>query len=141
MDFRLAQSSDTESILELQTQIYRTGEIAAGSQRVLEEQIKSSACDVLVCFMAEKLVSVATLYYIDVPVRARQYAFLEGLVVDQSVRGQGVGTQMFSELFKLARQRDCYKFVFTSGNNREEAHMLYEKLGFKKWGLEFRMDL
>lgn len=141
MDIRLANISDIEAILELQAQIYRTAEIAAGSKRSLEDQLKSTSCDVLVGTVEGKLVSCATLYYIEVPIRARPYAYLEGMVVDKLQRGQGLGTQMFNELFKLARKRSCYKFVFTSGNNREEAHNFYEKLGFRKWGLEFRMDL
>lgn len=137
----MAKISDIEAILELQSQIYRTVEIAAGSKRSFEDQLKSTSCDVLVGLVDDKLVSCATLYYIEVPIRARPYAFLEGMVVDEAYRSKGFGTLMFNELFKLARKRSCYKFVFTSGNNREEAHNFYEKLGFKKWGLEFRMDL
>ena len=80
-------------------------------------------------------------FYIHVPVRGRSFAFVEGLVVDETTRGRGIGTAMLSECVKLARKRDCYKIIFTSGFDRQQAHGLYEKLGFKKWGFEFRMDL
>ena len=42
---------------------------------------------------------------------------------------------------EIARGKNCYKMIFTSGTDRPDAHKFYEKLGFKKWGLEFRKDL
>ena len=90
---------------------------------------------------AGKIIASGILYYIDVPARGRPFAFMEGLVVDKSARGQGIGSQMIAEFIRLAKRKDCYKLIFTSGFDRQEAHILYEKLGFKKWGFEFRMDL
>lgn len=141
MDIREATTADVEAILALQTQIYRVAKLAPNAARILEDQIKSAACDVLVAYEDEKIIASGILYYIDVPARGRPFALMEGLVVDKSARGQGIGSQMIAEFIKLAKRKDCYKLIFTSGFDRQQSHSLYEKLGFKKWGFEFRMDL
>lgn len=142
MEIAIAKPADIDAILKLQTQIYRTEKIADGARDALEKQLADDTCDVLVAKdESGKVAATAAIYYIEVPVRSRPYAFLEGLVVDESTRGQGVGTKMFEKILELARAKHCYKIVFTSGSDRLDAHKLYEKLGFKKWGLEFRMDL
>lgn len=142
MEIRLATLADIDAILNLQTQIYRTENTAAGAKGALEKQLADETCDVIVGKDDQNnVVSTAAIYYIEVPVRNRPYAFLEGLVVDESARGQGIGTKMFNKILELARAKNCYKIIFTSGTDRTDAHKFYEKNGFKKWGLEFRMDL
>ena len=142
MQISIATKTDIDAILKLQTQIYRTEKIADGAESALKKQLADKTCDVIVAKdESGKIFATAAVYYIEVPVRNRPYAFLEGLVVDQSTRGQGVGTKMFDKILELARAKNCYKILFTSGTDRTDAHKLYEKLGFKKWGLEFRMDL
>jgi len=141
MEITLARKEHISGILELQRQVYRTRDIAPNAQRRFEDLMKEPNCYVLAATENEKVIAAGMIYYIHVPVRGRSFALIEGLVVDESTRGQGVGTAMLSEFVKLARKRDCYKIIFTSGFDREDAHALYEKLGFKKWGYEFRMDL
>jgi GNAT superfamily N-acetyltransferase len=85
--------------------------------------------------------ATATIYLINVAIRNRPYALFEGLVVDKSARGKGIGTKFFEEMIEIAKHLNCYKIIFTSGKDRTDAHKFYEKLGFKQWGLEFRMDL
>ncbi len=142
MEITVATPADIDAILNLQTQIYRTEKIADGAKAALEKQLADETCDVIVAKdESGKVVATAAIYYIEVPVRSRPYAFLEGLVVDESARGQGIGTKMFEKILELAHTKNCYKILFTSSTDRLDAHKLYEKLGFKKWGLEFRMDL
>ncbi len=141
MEIRTAQEQDIDQILTLQSQIYRTDKIASNAKNALEHQLEDKTCDVLVAKDGEKIVGTATIYYIQVAIRAKPYAFLEGLVIDKSTRGKGYGTKLFEKCIDFARQKNCYKMIFTSGTDRQDAHKFYEKLGFKKWGLEFRMDL
>jgi GNAT superfamily N-acetyltransferase len=141
MEIIPAKKAHILGILDLQTQVYRSKSMAPNAERRLEDLVNDPNCDVLVAIDKEKVVATGMIFYIHVPIRGRSFAFIEGLVVDETTRGQGVGTQMLSEFVNLARKRDCYKIIFTSGFDREEAHQLYEKLGFKKWGYEFRMDL
>ncbi len=141
MEIILAKKEHISGLIELQKQVYRTKEVAANAQRRFEDVINDPNCDVLAAVDGEKVIACGMVFYIHVPVRGRSFALIEGLVVDENTRGQGIGTLMLTEFVNLARKRDCYKVIFTSGFDRQEAHALYEKLGFKKWGYEFRMDL
>ncbi len=141
MEVVKAFETDIDQILRLQTQIYRVKSHAPNANAYLSKQLKNPFCDVLVGKSDGMVIATATIYYIDVAIRTRPYAYLEGLVVDETKRGQGIGTEFFKKCIDVARQKACYKMVFTSGASRADAHVFYEKMGFKRWGLEFRMDM
>ncbi|MEK7581252.1 MAG: GNAT family N-acetyltransferase [Patescibacteria group bacterium] len=141
MDVSKATEADINAILKLQTQIYRTEKIADGAKAALAKQLKDDTCDVLVAKTNDQVMATAVLYYVAVAIRNSHYALLEGLVVDKSQRGKGVGTEFFKKCIETAKEKGCYKIIFTSGSDRTDAHKFYEKNGFVKWGLEFRMDL
>lgn len=136
-----AEKADIEDILELQTQIYRVTSLASNSHEILKQQLEDTACSVFVAKLEGKVIGTATLYYMDVAARGRKYAFLEGLVIHEDHRGNGHGSAFFKKCVEIAKTKNCYKMIFTSGTDREDAHKFYEKLGFAKWGFEFRMDL
>ena len=136
-----AKIADIEAILQLQTQIYRVDSLASNSRETLETQLGNPACDVLIAKLEGKIIGTATIYFIDVAAHGRPYAFLEGLVIHEDHRGNGHGTAFFKKCLEIAKKKNCYKVLFTSGLDRQDAHKFYEKLGFKKWGYEFRMDL
>ena len=141
MEVTLAQKADIEGILALQTQIYRVASVASNAVSILEDLLVSSNCTVLVAKINGLVVGSGFIFYIQVPAHGAPYALLEGIVVDGKHRGHGVGTKLLEESIALAKQKGCYKVIFTSGLDRGEAHEFYEKHGFKKQGFEFRMDL
>jgi len=69
------------------------------------------------------------------------YGFFEDLSVKEEQRGKGIGTALINEAAAEAKRLGCYKLLATSRVSRENVHRMYEKLGMKKWGIEFRMDL
>ena len=69
------------------------------------------------------------------------YALLEDLLVKEEHRGKGIGTAIVKEAIAEAERLGCYKVLATSRASRREVHRFYERLGMKKYGLEFRMDL
>ena len=69
------------------------------------------------------------------------YGLLEDLLVKEEHRKKGIGTALVKEAIEEAKRLGCYKVIGTSRMSRENVHHLYEKLGMKKWGYEFRMDL
>jgi len=62
------------------------------------------------------------------------------LVVDEGVRGQGVGRVLVAESEAWARMRGCKRFVVTTALRRTEAHAFYEKLGFTHTGRRYGKD-
>jgi GNAT superfamily N-acetyltransferase len=69
------------------------------------------------------------------------YGWLEDVFVDESERGNGLGTELVQSAIGEARKIGCYKVICASRFSREQIHVWYEKIGFKKHGVEFRMDL
>ena len=68
------------------------------------------------------------------------YGLLEDLMVDESQRHNGIGTKLIKQAILESKKAGCYKLLATSRYSRENVHRLYEGLGFKKIGHEFRLD-
>lgn len=83
----------------------------------------------------------AYLYILKNDLHDRPFGFMEDVFVDESLRGQGLGTELVNKIIEEAKKNNCYKLVATSRHSRPKVHALYEKLGFKNYGIEFRMDL
>ena len=69
------------------------------------------------------------------------YGLLEDVLVKEEHRKKGIGTALVKEAIAEAKRLHCYKVIGTSRLSRENVHAWYEKLGLKKHGFEFRMDL
>jgi GNAT superfamily N-acetyltransferase len=65
---------------------------------------------------------------------------LEDVFVDESQRGSGLGTALVNEVITAAQDAGCHKLIATSRTSRPKVHELYERLGFEKHGVEFRMN-
>ena len=68
-------------------------------------------------------------------------AMVEAVVVDERVRGQGVGEAMMHFAIDEARRRHCTMLHLTSNKARTDAHRFYERLGFEKTHEGLRMAL
>ena len=88
-----------------------------------------------------KEVARASLYFIKNDLHEEPYGILEDVFVDESLRGQGIGTNLVNKIIETAKGNKCYKLLATSRHERPKVHALYERLGFKNHGIEFRMDL
>ncbi len=66
-------------------------------------------------------------------------AVLEDVVVEEQLRGRGIGRQMMRYAVSLCREKGCYKMSLSSNRNRESAHRFYESLGFALHGYSFSM--
>ena len=141
MEISLATKDDVEGILPLQSQIYRIKNLPENARKTLEELIDADYCDVLVARENGQVVGSGLIFYLKNPGHKKPFAFLEGVVVDNNHRGKGLGTALSKFAIELAEKKGCYKVIFASGMDRQNIHKFYENLGFKKWGLEFRMDL
>ena len=88
-----------------------------------------------------KEVARAFLYVMKNDLKKEPFGLLEDLFVDESLRGQGIGTSLLNAVIAEAKKLGCYKLVATSRYERESVHKMYEKAGFKNFGIEFKMYL
>ncbi|MGC9031634.1 MAG: GNAT family N-acetyltransferase [Minisyncoccia bacterium] len=81
------------------------------------------------------------LYLLENDLHSQPIGYLEDVFVKEEYRGRGFGTKLVKEMIEKAKKENCYKIVCTSRFTKPEVHQFYEKLGFTKFGFEFRMDL
>ena len=68
-------------------------------------------------------------------------AQVESVRVDESQRGQGLGSEMMKWTIERARQRGAHLVQLTTHQSRAEAHRFYERLGFKGTHLGMKLSL
>jgi GNAT superfamily N-acetyltransferase len=68
-------------------------------------------------------------------------AYVYAMIVDDSFRGKGIGTNLLEKAFEIAKIMGCKKIELDSGFPREKAHKFYEKIGFEKRAYLFSKDL
>jgi ribosomal protein S18 acetylase RimI-like enzyme len=61
------------------------------------------------------------------------HAHVEDVIVDESLRGQGVGEALVLHLLEVARVMGLKGVSLTCNPRRVAANRLYQKMGFKKW--------
>ncbi len=72
--------------------------------------------------------------------RGARSAILEDVVVEEGLRGQGVGKKMMAYAADLCREKRCYKMALNSNRHRVEAHRFYESLGYERHGYSFAIQ-
>jgi GNAT superfamily N-acetyltransferase len=87
-----------------------------------------------------KEIARAFLYLMKNDQHKTPFGLLEDVYVDETKRGEGLGTQIVKEAIKEAKKQKCYKLICTSRYEKPKVHKLYLKLGFYDHGKEFRMD-
>jgi GNAT superfamily N-acetyltransferase len=66
---------------------------------------------------------------------------IEAVQTRSDLRGKGIGARMIEYAIEEARRRDCRLVQLTSNAARLDAHRFYERLGFSKSHLGFKMKL
>ena len=77
------------------------------------------------------IVGMLTLLIYRVPSGVR--AHLEDIVVDETVRGQGIGEALVRYALDIAREAGANGVALTTNPQREAANRLYQRLGFNRW--------
>lgn len=107
---------------------------------VLNRENKSCA----IKFTAEengKILGRAYLYILYNDLHKEPFGFMEDVFVEEESRGRGIGTKLINGIIAEAKKENCYKLICTSRYENVKVHALYDKLGFKDHGKEFRIDL
>lgn len=61
------------------------------------------------------------------------HAHIEDVIVDESMRGKGLGEALVNALLDIAREMGLKGVSLTCNPRREAANALYRKMGFKEW--------
>lgn len=106
-----------------------------------KEKIKGDRGIKIILEKDGKLMGRAYLYLIENDLHDKPYALLEDLYIEEEYRGQKIGSELVQAVIAEAKKLGCYKLISQSRYERENVHEFYEKLGFKDYGKNFRLDL
>jgi len=110
------------------------------SRDLLERVVTDPDVTLLVARADRGIVGTATVGVIATPTWVN--AHVNDVVVEEGVRGRGVGRELMEEAIRVARERGAQVVRLTSAERRADAHRLYESLGFRHTGSRaYRLDL
>lgn len=131
--FREAGPDDFDSILRLYRQLNPTdpvlqdGSDALAFKRILD----TPGLHVFVLEAGGNI--VATTYLNVIPNLTRSaapYAVIENVVVDEDLRGTGLGKRIMADTLQAAWDAGCYKAMLQTGSRNPATHAFYKACGF-----------
>jgi len=72
---------------------------------------------------------------------ATPYAILEDMVVDEGLRGAGIGTKYMAWIDEQCRQRKIFRQFLESGGSNHKAHDLFARKGFRQLSIVMMKEL
>lgn len=84
----------------------------------------------------ELLGSVMGIVCYDLVGECRPFMVIENVVVASRARRKGVGHMLMAKLEEIAHERGCWYIILVSGEQRKEAHVFYESLGYREEKVE-----
>ena len=131
--FREARSGDYEGVLHLYRQLHPADPVLQdGSDVAAFEEILGSPGLHLFVLELDGVV-VATTYLNVIPNVTRSaspYAVIENDVVEESLRGTGLGKQIMDGTLRAAWKAGCYKAMLMTGSRNPATHSFYRACGF-----------
>jgi GNAT superfamily N-acetyltransferase len=131
--FREARSDDLEAVLRLYGQLHPADPVLdeGSAAKLFEKILETSGLHLFVLEHAGTI--VATTYLNVVPNLTRSassYAVIENVVVEESLRGQGLGKEIMAETLQAAWDAGCYKAMLLTGSRRPSTHAFYRACAF-----------
>jgi len=83
------------------------------------------------------LLGLATLHTMVVLHRPRPVARVTSLIVDEGVRGRGIGSALLAAAEERLRRNGCGLLEITSNIRRDDAHKFYEARGYARSSYRF----
>jgi GNAT superfamily N-acetyltransferase len=131
--FREAGPDDLDDILRLYRQLQPEDPVLHdGSDTAAFGQILRSPGLRLFVLEADGAVA-ATTYLNIIPNLTRSaspYAVIENVVVDEALRGTGLGKQIMAGTLRAAWDAGCYKAMLQTGSREPATHAFYRACGF-----------
>ena len=145
---RLAEKRDIPRIVELYRELtITTSEVEHGRSPSLAdyEQVFAEICSdprqrLLVAEQQGEVVGTIVLLVVpNLSHNATPWAFLENLIVTEKYRRRGLGRMLLQHAIELAKKSGCHMVELCSDVRRNEAHILYNSMGFEAQAHCFRL--
>ena len=130
---RPARADDFDAVMRLYRQLLPDDPVLVdGSDRAAFETILRTPG--LTLFVLERDGAlVASTYLNEIPNISRSaspYAVVENVIVDESLRGRGLGREIMAATLEAAWAAGCYKAMLATGSKNPATHAFYLACGF-----------
>ena len=132
---REALAADADAVARLLSQLGYPTASSDVPERL--NRLSGGRSVVLVACRGAEVVGVATAHVIAVLNRPRDVAWLTALVVDETVRGVGVGRRLIEAVEVFARAAGCERLSVTTYEHLTGAQAFYLRVGFEATGRRF----
>jgi GNAT superfamily N-acetyltransferase len=137
-----AEKSDFDAIYPLFVQLWPAKAIdRAALQKVFDRGVVSDADELFCAVLEGNPIGFCAYAVVNNLWQEGQIAYVYAMVVDEKLRGQGIGTKLIQAVFERAKARGLKRVELDSSFQRERAHVFYEKLGFEKRAFLFSYTL
>ena len=131
--FREAGPGDLDGILRLYRQLHPNDPVLRdGSDAAAFTQILGAPGLHLFVLDVDGVVAATT--YLDIIPNitrsASPYAVIENVVVDETLRGRGLGKRIMADTLRAAWDAGCYKAMLQTGSRTPATHAFYRSCGF-----------
>lgn len=133
---RKARLVDAESISELMQQLGYAMDARALSDK-LDDFATENSDSVFVADKEGQVIGFVSCHITRLFHQPGCSGRITSLVVDQALRGNGIGQQLVAQAEAFFTNQHCKKFEVTSGMERTQAHRFYQSLGYQADNLRF----
>lgn len=137
---REARLADAERLAELMQQLGYTIAPAKLADKIADFS-KSHSDTVFVAELDDNLAGFISCHLTPLFHQPGSSGRITSLLVEQSVRNNGIGRRLVAEAESFFISQQCVKFEVTSGLERSETHWFYQTLGYQADNLRFIKNL
>lgn len=130
MKIRLVKIDDAKNVAELLRQLEHPASVL-DAKKYIALTSKNRYHKTFVAEEGEKVIGFVNITVFPEFINGFQ-ARINGLVVDENIRGKGVGRALMQKAEIWAAKKNCKNVKINSNKKRAEAHKFYEKIGFIK---------
>lgn len=110
-------------------------------QKVYNNALKSENQKLIAGLIDNKIIGFCSLTIKNNLWQAGNLGHIDELIVDNNLRGQGIGKKLIDEIVRIAKENKCIRIELDSALHREEAHLFYESIGFEKRAYLFSKEI
>lgn len=139
MNIRIARTEDSQHISALMHQLGYQISTTKVAEMISDHQQHND--EIYVGIQNNEICAVIVLIYFTYFPDAQKLCRITALVVDEKLRGKGLGTALLNRARDSAIQQGCSSLELTTNMRRHNTHAYYEHLGFEKTSYKFVMPL
>jgi len=127
---RRAVSRDASALERLYRQLVTNPQVHVTPARVAEVETDPNTALLVAHQQGQVCATALVAFCADVMFAAQPFAVVENVIVESSVRNQGIGTALFRHIETLCLEKNCSKMMLLSSAGRADAHRFFERAGF-----------